>query len=74
MGLESRMENHKETTASFTKKEVQAQLEGLLDIYAWYRDRCMLPHQGSNPAVTPHSLKIGHDIQILKTEIKEWKT
>jgi hypothetical protein len=32
----------------------------------------MLPHQGSNPAVTPHSLKIGHDIETLKKEIKEW--
>ena len=77
MGAQSRVEDHKEVTTDFTEKEVQEKvLKGLLEIYALYRDRGMLPYQGRDPSVTPHSLTIGQEIEdireMLKEIAKEW--
>ena len=75
--MDSRLEDSKEITARFTEKEVQEKtLKGLLEIYALYRDRGMLPYQGRDPHVTPHSLTIGQEIEdireMLKEIAKEW--
>ena len=70
--MDSRLEDHKETTASFTEKEKQEKvLAGLLEIYAMYRDRGMLPYQGRDPSVTPHSLTIGQEIEDIRQMLKE---
>ncbi len=69
--MDSRLEDNKTTTPHFTKKEIkEKELVGLLEIYALYRDRRMLPYQGRDPYVTDDSKTISHRIAALQKEIK----
>ena len=66
--MDSRLEDNKTTTEKEIKEK---ELVGLLEIYALYRDRRMLPYQGRDPYVTDDSKTISHRIAALQKEIKD---
>ena len=69
MGLERTILENSQATSEQEKKEKE--LVGLLEIYALYRDRRMLPYQGRDPYVTDDSKTISHRIAALQKEIKD---
>ena len=68
MGLERTILENSQATSEQEKKEKE--LKGLLEIYALYRDRKMLPYQGRDPYVTDDSKTISHRITTLQKEIR----
>ena len=70
MGLERTILENSQATSEQEKKEKE--LVGLLEIYALYRDRKMLPYQGRDPYVTDDSKTISHRITALQKEINDW--